>query len=816
MTAAPLRQLDAVTTMNPQAPLPNDLDGSSAQAIFRSLTLRYAIALVLVAALSTAAWFSLHLVIDAQQSSAALINVSGRQRMLSQRTALFTNRLVTAPLQDRPAIRAQLSETVELMARSHSALTRGNAEMGLSSDMSETVRALYFAGPRPLDNQVKEFVQAVRSLLILPDQALGPDMPLLTKITEIASGPLLQDLDRMVSQYQAEGESAVLRLQRAETAFWLITLLLLLLEALLIFHPITHHVKRVIHGFHRVSAELREHQDNLHDLIRQRTAELEGRTLALAASEEKFRLISMGAKDAIAIIGTEGQIVFWNPAAEALFGYRDDEALGQDLHQLLAPADQHAAAATGFHHFQQTGHGTIIGQTFEAQARRRNGEIFPVELSVSAINVDNGWHAIGIIRDITERKSAEEARAKYRQHLEEEVQARTADLIQARDAAEAANQAKSAFLANMSHEMRTPLNAITGMAYLMRRSGLPAKQEEQLDKLEMAGHHLLNIINAVLELTKIEAGKLTLANDPLDIPGLVDAITYMLQPALKAKQLAWRTEVPDLPTNLLGDATRLQEALLNYANNAVKFTESGHVTLRITLEAEDEHAAHLRFSVADSGIGIAPEALARLFNVFEQADNTTTRKYGGTGLGLAITRRLARLMGGDAGAESTPGQGRTFWFTARLAKGEPFADVAPPASAEEAMARLARDHTGTRVLLAEDDAINQEIGVMLLADAGLDVTAVNDGAEALRRVDSEEFALVLMDVQMPVMDGLEATRRLRRTAKGEHLPIIAMTANAFAEDRARCLATGMSDFLPKPIDPLALYTMLLQWLPRRP
>lgn len=203
MTAAPLRQLDAVTTMNPQEPLPNDLDGSSAQAVFRSLTLRYAIALVLVAALSTAAWFSLHLVIDAQQSSAALINVSGRQRMLSQRTALFTNRLVTAPLKDRPAIRAQLNETVELMARSHSALTRGNAEMGLSSDMSETVRALYFAGPRPLDSQVKEFVQAVRSLLILPDQALGPDMPLLTKITEIASGPLLQDLDRMVSQYQA-------------------------------------------------------------------------------------------------------------------------------------------------------------------------------------------------------------------------------------------------------------------------------------------------------------------------------------------------------------------------------------------------------------------------------------------------------------------------------------------------------------------------------------------------------------------------------------------------------------------------------------
>ena len=788
-----------------------DLEGARAQAVARSLTLRYAIALALVATLSTAAWLSLRLVISTQQSSAAIINVSGRQRMLSQRIALFSNLLVAAPPMERPGIRAKLGEAVELMAVSHDALVHGNREMGLSDTLSDTVRTLYFQGPDPLDTQVKGFVQAVRDLLVTPNDGLTPTSPLLRRITATAAGPLLHDLDRMVSQYQQEGEQAVAEVQRAETLFWLITLILLVLEALLIFHPFSRHVQLVIGRLQSVSRELREHQDNLTELIRQRTAELENRTQELAESEEKFRLISMGAKDAIVIIGGAGEIVFWNPAATALFGYPAEEATGRDLHDLLAPADQRPAAREGFRAFQENGTGNIIGRTFEANALHQDGTTFPVELSISAINVNGQWHAIGVIRDITDRKSTEQQREKYRRHLEAEVQLRTADLVQARDAAEAANRAKSAFLANISHEMRTPLNAITGMAYLMRRSGLPARQAEQLDKLDQASNHLLNIINAVLEVTKIEAGKMVLIEEPLRIERIVGDVANLLQASVAAKGLNLQIRLATLPDNLLGDATRLEQALLNYANNAVKFTESGRVTLSVEVQEQDAASALLRFTVSDTGIGISPEAMSRLFALFEQADNATTRKYGGTGLGLAITRRLAQLMGGDAGADSTPGVGSTFWFTARLHRGGivRIAPEAPPP--QDAEASLARDHAGTRVLLAEDDPINQEVAQMFLSQVGFAVAIAQNGAEAVRLAGESDYALILMDVQMPVMNGLEAAREIRRSAP-RPVPVIAMTANAFAEDKARCLAAGMDDFIAKPIDPPSFYATLLKWL----
>jgi len=521
----------------PRENSPFDIDGPRAQAIARSLTLRYVIALALVATLSTAAWLSLRLVISTQQSSAAVINVSGRQRMLSQRIALFSNLLVAAPMAERPAIRKKLGEAVDLMAASHAALLHGNREMGLSDAMSAPVRTLYYEGDAPLDKQVQGFVQAARDLLVTPNEELSRNSPLLRHVTTTATGTLLHDLDHMVSQYQQEGEQAVAQVQRAETIFWLVTLVLLALEALLIFHPFSRHVKLVIGRLQSVSKELRDHQDNLTELIRQRTAELENRTRELAESEEKFRLIGMGAKDAIVIIGGAGEIVFWNPAATALFGYTSEEASGRDLHDLLAPADQRPAAREGFRAFQDTGRGNIIGRTFEAYALRRDGATFPVELSISAIKLRGQWHAIGVIRDITDRKSAEQEKEKYRQHLEAEVQLRTADLVQARDAAEAANRAKSAFLANISHEMRTPLNAITGMAYLLRRNGLTAKQTEQLDKMDKAGNHLLNIINAVLEVTKIEAGKLVLAEEPLAVGRIVDDVAHLLQAPVSAKGL---------------------------------------------------------------------------------------------------------------------------------------------------------------------------------------------------------------------------------------------------------------------------------------
>jgi signal transduction histidine kinase len=375
--------------------------------------------------------------------------------------------------------------------------------------------------------------------------------------------------------------------------------------------------------------------------------------------------------------------------------------------------------------------------------------------------------------------------------------------------AESASKAKANFLANMSHEIRTPLNAITGMAHLIRRDGLTPRQAEKLDKLEHASGHLLHIINDILDLSKIDADKLTLEHVPVQVERIVANVVSMVYERAHAKQLELVTEVQALPPNLLGDVTRLQQALLNYATNAIKFTPSGRVTVRArVLEEADDHAL-LHFEVADTGLGIEAQALGRLFSAFEQADNSTTRQYGGTGLGLAITRKLARLMGGDAGAQSLPGLGSCFWFTACLQKGEPAPMPGTPRKPEEALALLRSQHAGLRVLVAEDEPVNSEIATILLEDAGLVVDVAEDGLQALALAQSEPYGAILMDMQMPHMGGLDATRAIRQLPAHAHTPILAMTANAFSDDKERCFAAGMNAFISKPVPPEELYAGLL-------
>jgi signal transduction histidine kinase len=413
---------------------------------------------------------------------------------------------------------------------------------------------------------------------------------------------------------------------------------------------------------------------------------------------------------------------------------------------------------------------------------------------------------------ITEQIQANVELERYRDHLEDLVNQRTAELAIAKEVAETANIAKSSFLANMSHEIRTPLNAITGMAHLIRKTGLTAEQAERFDKLEAAGEHLLDIINAILDLSKIEAGKFELEANPVRVETIVGNVVSMLHERAQAKQLHLTSEIQSLPRNLLGDTTRLQQALLNYATNAIKFTAAGQVTLRARLVEENDESALLRFEVADTGIGIAPETLPKLFTTFEQADNSMTRKYGGTGLGLAITKKIALLMGGDAGVESVPGEGSTFWFKARLQKSAAVDSVEDEIPAEAAEAILKRDFSGTRILLAEDEPINREITTMILDDLGLVVDIAEDGAVAVELAQRNDYRLILMDMQMPNMDGLEATRKIRLLPKYSRIPILAMTANAFAEDRARCFEVGMNDFITKPAKPGDLYETLLRCL----
>lgn len=414
------------------------------------------------------------------------------------------------------------------------------------------------------------------------------------------------------------------------------------------------------------------------------------------------------------------------------------------------------------------------------------------------------------------RQQAQQALSAHRQQLEETVEQRTRQLADASQRAEAASRAKSAFLANMSHEIRTPLNAMIGMAHLIRRDELTATQADRLTKLESAARHLLAILNDVLDLSKIEAGKLMLEAVPLRVGTTIANVQSMMGERAELKSLRLLSEVDELPDDLVGDPTRLQQALLNYVNNAIKFTERGSVVVRARLVEQNDASVLLRFEVQDTGIGIDAGAMPRLFAAFEQADPSTTRRAGGTGLGLAITRRLAESMGGEAGATSVPGAGSTFWFTARLRRAASSAGVVAPRPDGDAKAALQQRHRGARVLLAEDNVVNAEVAQALLEEVGLVVDLAQDGQAAVAMALQRGYRLVLMDMQMPRLDGVGASRAIRQHRDPGALPIIAMTANAFAEDRTRCQAAGMNDFVSKPVDPAALFELLLRWLDRAP
>jgi signal transduction histidine kinase/CheY-like chemotaxis protein len=428
-------------------------------------------------------------------------------------------------------------------------------------------------------------------------------------------------------------------------------------------------------------------------------------------------------------------------------------------------------------------------------ARHSIGSEVQVELSSLEIEPANGWRQFALLtRDV----SKELELASY--------------LMRAKDAAENANRVKAEFLANMSHEIRTPLNAIIGMAYLMQRNGLAPDQAERAARITSAGELLLGIISDVLDISKIEAGRLSVESVPVVVGDIANNVAAMVREQARAKGLRILVEGEHLPPNLLGDPTRLTQSLLNYVSNAIKFTEHGSITLRTSIQQEAGQSLKVRFEVIDTGIGIEAKAMAQIFGAFQQADSSTTRKFGGTGLGLSITRELARLMGGDAGANSVPGQGSTFWFTATLKRGVVLAkglDSVPSANAE---LLLCQDFKGTRVLLAEDDFINRELALGLMADLNFQIDVALDGLIAVEMVQKNDYALVLMDMQMPHMGGLEATQKIRAMPGRRLLPIIAMTANTFAEDRKRCFDAGMNDFIPKPINPDLLFEKMLHWL----
>jgi PAS domain S-box-containing protein len=503
-------------------------------------------------------------------------------------------------------------------------------------------------------------------------------------------------------------------------------------------------------------------------------------------SEARAKAIFNATPEGIIICDMYGVIASFNPAAQQIFGYSASEALGRNVQTLLPASywERHhrrlkRAFLGGEHH--------LLDANDEGLGQRSDGSTFPMEVAVIEFVVGGQRMYAGIIRDITARKRVEQT------------------LRDSKEAAEEANRAKSEFLAHMSHEIRTPMNGILGMTHLALDTDLTPKQREFLVLVKKSADSLLDLLNDILDFSKIEAGKFEL--EQIDFPlreNIADTLgTLSVRAQDKGLSLTYDV-AGDVPDMLNGDPGRLRQILVNLVGNAIKFTEQGEIAVNVQMTPE----GNLHFSVGDTGIGIPKEKQARIFDAFVQGDSSTTRKHGGTGLGLAISAELVKRMGGMISVDSAPGSGSTFHFTARFG---PAKTAVAPTAIEPPKPRLsAVAHRPLRILLAEDNDINQIMATNLLEQWGHHIVVANNGREALDALESQTFDVVLMDVQMPKLDGLTAAAaiRARENGRSRRLPIIALTAHAIKGDRERCLAAGMDDYISKPIDPATLRAAL--------
>jgi PAS domain S-box-containing protein len=513
---------------------------------------------------------------------------------------------------------------------------------------------------------------------------------------------------------------------------------------------------------------------------------------ALAIGEAQYRLLADTATDAIVTVDDGGRILFANPAMERLFGYSPQEVVGEPLSMLAPERDRprHEAVFDGV----RTGRYQVSVTAARVAGLRKDGREIALELSCGEGRVGHQRFFTGILRDVSDRHAAEQA------------------LIEAREQAVEGSRLKSEFLASMSHEIRTPMNGVTGMLELLLEESLTEQQRKRVSVALGSAQALLTIINDILDLSKIEAGKLDLVPEWTDVRALVDDAVGLLKPLAADKGLQVESRcAADVPARVLADGGRLRQVLLNLTGNAVKFTDTGRVSIAVSVVASTRERVRLQCSVSDTGIGIPADQIPLVFEKFTQLEGAATRRSNGTGLGLSICRKLIGLMGGTIQVTSQPGTGSRFWFDLEVpcaGQERMTPTVAPQASADMSRAR------GARLLLVEDNPVNRQFALAVLKSVGAVIAVAVDGSEAVRLASEAEYDLILMDCQMPVMDGYEATRRIR--AAGITTPVIALTANAMEGDRDRCAAAGMDDYLAKPIRPDTLRAAVAAKVRRAP
>lgn len=553
----------------------------------------------------------------------------------------------------------------------------------------------------------------------------------------------------------------------------------------------THYVavKEDITGQRQLQRELENYRDLLEERVEQRTQEL-------AEAERKYRTVADFTYDWEVWAGRDGKWLYCSPACERVSGFTARDFLENPrlFFERIHPDDvdkmRHAS-----HH--ETDDHSIHDVRFRFY--RKDGElrwlrhvcqqVFDEEGNPQGRRASN--------RDITNRVNAQE------------------ELLRSRDEAREAARAKTQFLATMSHEMRTPLNAILGMTHLVLDGCRDEEQCKKLKKVQDSGEHLLKLVSDVLELSKLESGKSELELERFDICELLGKVSAMVEDSAQSKGLDLRIDCPEGPCAVEGDVIKITQVLLNLSSNAIKFTESGAVSIGARRTKGTDTSVEVLFEVSDEGVGIPAADQERLFELFNQLDNSMTRRHGGSGLGLALSQRFVRAMGGRIEVESEPGRGSRFFFSLALARAK---DSSDPESreipTEELKSEIQAQFSGRRVLVVEDDLINREVARGLLSSVNIEVVTAEDGAQALERLGEGSFDLVLMDVQMPVMDGIECVRAIRRDPSLEGLAVIALTANAFREDREKCLEAGMDDFVSKPVDAAHFYSTVLTWLRR--